>query len=357
MCPARVMGSHVRVHCERGASGANPLRLPSALDRLDDLVGQAVEARVRNHHRRRLERLGRGAQVDPPSDGSLWAAGEPPPRQGCELDVLIDGEEALGEIAAALAAARSHVHIAGWHITPGFGLVRNPSAPRLRDLLAELAERLQVRVLLWGGAPLPVFTPDRSEVRDAARELTRGTAIRHALDSHERPMHCHHEKLVIVDDEIAFVGGIDLTTLGGDRFDMREHEMRSRLGWHDACVRLRGPAVADVAAHFAARWRETAEEELAPTRPSPPAAANGSTTRTVQVVRTVPERIYGFAPDGEFRILEAYRRALRSATRLIYIENQFLWSPHIVEILTAKLRDPPDPRFRLIVLLPAKPNN
>ena len=50
-------------------------------------------------------------------------------------------------------------------------------------------------------------------------------------------MHCHHEKLVIVDDEVAFVGGIDLTSLGGDRFDSSAHPMRSRLGWHDACVR------------------------------------------------------------------------------------------------------------------------
>jgi len=214
-----------------------------------------------------------------------------------------------------------------------------------------------VRVLLWAGAPLPVFTPSRSEVRDAAEELTRGSSIRCALDSRERPMHCHHEKLVIVDDEVAFVGGIDLTTLGGDRFDTSEHEMRSRLGWHDACVRLRGPAVADVADHFAARWWETTGEQLAPARPAPIRPANGVPARTVQVARTVPERIYGFCPRGEFRILEAYRRALASARRLIYIENQFLWSPHIVEILAAKLRDPPDPRFRLIVLLPAKPNN
>ncbi len=286
------------------------------LDRLDDLVGQAVEDRVRNHHRRRLERLGQTARLEPPADGSLWAAGEPLPREGCDLDVLIDGEEALAAIASALSAARSHVHIAGWHLAPGFGLLRDQPAPRLRDLLAALAERLNVRVLLWAGAPLPVFTPSRSEVRDAARELTRGTAISCALDSRERPMHCHHEKLVIVDDEVAFVGGIDLTTLGGDRFDTPEHPMRSRLGWHDACVRLRGPVVGDVAEHFAARWRESSGEQLA----SPPRApaAGGAPARTVQVVRTVPERIYDFSPRGRVqdpRGLQA-GTALRTAADL-----------------------------------------
>ena len=88
-------------------------------------------------------------------------------------------------------------------------------------------------------------------VRD---EIIRGTRVRCALDSKERPMHCHHEKIVIVDGEVAFVGGIDLTSLGGDRFDSSEHPMRGRIGWHDVATRLRGPAVADVAAHFASRW-------------------------------------------------------------------------------------------------------
>jgi hypothetical protein len=46
----------------------------------------------------------------------------------------------------------------------------------------------------------------------------------------------------------------------------------------------------------------------------------------VQFVRTVPEHVYDSVPDGDFRILEAYTRALRSAQKLIYLENQFLWS-------------------------------
>jgi hypothetical protein len=72
-------------------------------------------------------------------------------------------------------------------------------AAGLRDLLGELAERVEVRVLLWAGAPVRVFTPARAAVRRVREELIRGTRVRVALDSHERPMHCHHEKLVIVD--------------------------------------------------------------------------------------------------------------------------------------------------------------
>jgi phosphatidylserine/phosphatidylglycerophosphate/cardiolipin synthase-like enzyme len=222
----------------------------------------------------------------------------------------------------------------------------------LRDLLGELAERIEVRVLLWAGAPVPVFTPDRAAVRRVRDELVRGTRVQCRLDSHERPMHCHHEKLVIIDGEVAFVGGIDLTSLGGDRFDTSDHSMHSRLGWHDASSRVGGPAVADVAAHFAARWREVTGEQLEET---PPPAPDGGVE--LQVVRTVPEKIYDFLPHGDFRIVEAYTRALRSARNFVYLESQFLWSAQIVEILSQKLRNPPSADFRVVVLLPAKPNN
>ena len=267
------------------------------------------------------------------------------------MRVLIDGEEAFAEIAPALAQARSHVHIAGWHLAPGFGLTRDHEALRLRDLLGELARRVDVRVLLWAGAPLPIFTPSRRRVRREREELIRGTRVQCALDSRERPMHCHHEKLVIVDGEVAFVGGIDLTSLAGDRFDSSDHPMRGRLGWHDASAEVRGPAVTDVAEHFAARWREVQGD--ASTLPS----AGEAGDLTLQVLRTIPEGIYDFQPRGDFRILEAYMRALRSARKLIYLENQFLWAAPLVDVLADKLRCPPTDDFRVVVMLPAKPNN
>lgn len=320
---------------------------------LDGWFGERIESAVKAHHRRRLTRAGQLARLDPPLEAaSLWAAGETAPRAGNHLEVLIDGAQALPLLAEALAGARSSVHIAGWHVTPDFGLTRDEGAVRLRDLLGELAERVSVRALLWAGAPVPLFRPSRAAVRRVRDQLTRGTAVRCALDARERPMHCHHEKIVIIDGEVAFVGGIDLTSLAGDRFDSTEHPIRGQRGWHDVATRLRGPAVADVAAHFDARWGAVTGEPLeAP--PPPPAAGS----HKLQVVRTVPEHIYEFLPAGDFRIIEAYTRALRSARRLIYLESQFLWSPELVAILAEKLRHPPGDDFRLVVLLPAHPNS
>ena len=275
----------------------------------------------------------------------------PPPREGNAIEVLIDGEQALGSLATALRSARRTVHIAGWHLTPGFRLERDRDTTLL-ELLAELAERVEVRVLLWAGPPLPAFKPTRADVRTVREQLTGGTRIRCALDARERTMHCHHEKLVIIDGGVAFVGGIDLTSLAGDRWDSNDHPPRGELGWHDVATRLRGPIVADVAGHFRQRWQEVAGEPL-PAPVVPPAAGNVE----LQLVRTLPEKVYRFSPRGDFQILEAYLRALRGAQRLVYLENQFLWSPELVAVLVDKLRRPPTDNFRLLLLLPARPNN
>ncbi len=325
--------------------------MESLRDRLDALVGGGIESAVRLKHRVRLRRLGWEHAVAPAGDG-LWAPSHPPPRPGCAMEVLIDGAEALPAIAAALAQAREFVHITGWHVAPAFELVRGSHPVVLGALLAELAERIDVRVLVWAGAPVPAFHPTRGEVRQGTRNLVRGTGIRCEPDPREHPFHCHHEKTIVIDGKVAFVGGIDLTDDGGDRFDNSAHAARRRLGWHDVATRLQGPVVADVAEHFALRWKAVTGEELA--TPPPPGPVG---EHTVQVIRTVAEGMYDAVPRGDFSILESYTRALRSAQRFIYLENQFLWAPEIVRLLAQKLREPPCADFRLVILLPARANN
>jgi len=321
---------------------------PGIVGRIDHVVGDGIERLVLGHHRRRLRRLGweRAFATAP----SLWAAGDPPPRPGCSLDVLIDGAAALPAIRQALDRATSHVHFAGWHVTPGFEMDKEPPVA-VKEVLADLAERVDVRVLLWGGAPLPrPFEPNRKDMRRVADSLRSAAPIELALDSKERPLHCHHEKIIVIDDEIAFVGGIDLTTLAGDRYDTPDHPLRRGVGWHDVATRLTGPIVGDVDGHFAMRWKEVTGRGL--DSAEPPA---GTGDLEVQLVRTIPEKIYDSTPKGDFRILQTCLNAFQSARRLIYLENQFLWSPEIVEVLKRKLIDPPSEEFRLVVVLPARP--
>jgi phosphatidylserine/phosphatidylglycerophosphate/cardiolipin synthase-like enzyme len=317
---------------------------------VDRLLGDVLEFGILAKHRFRLVRLGHRESIDPEAVG-LWASGEPPPRDGNLLDVLIDGEQVLTAIEQAIRAARSHVHIAGWSITPPFALTRTENPVIVRELLADAARGVDVRVLLWAGAPVPVIRPDRRDVRRDRDSLMAGSRVRVALDPREHLVHCHHEKTVVVDDEVAFVGGVDLTDRDGDRYDRQTHPDRRKLGWHDLAFRVRGPLVADVAAHFADRWNEATAERLAQ-----PVAGPDAGDVAAQFVRTLPEGVYSFAPQGDFRILESYLRALRSAQKLVYIENQFLWAPEVVAVLAAKLKLPPRPDFRVVVVLPARAN-
>jgi len=157
---------------------------------------------------------------------------------------------------------------------------------------------------------------------------------------------------VVVDDRLATVGGIDLTTLSGDRYDSTRHPWRPSVGWHDAAALVRGPLVADVAKHFRHRWIDVSGHPLP--EPAMSAPAGG---RELQLVQTIPENVYETWPRGEFRILESYVGALRSAEHLIYLESQFLWSPELVQILVEKLRRPPSEDFRIVVVLPSHPDS
>ena len=99
------------------------------------------------------------------------------------------------------------------------------------------------------------------------------------------------------------------------------------------------------------RWHEVTGERLAS-----PAVAEPAGDVELQVVRTVPEKIYKAVPKGDFGILESYIRAFRGAERFIYLENQFLWSPEVASVLAEKIAKPPSEDFRILVLLPVKPN-
>lgn len=319
--------------------------------RVDGVIGHAVEGTITRHHRRRLSRVGWDGAYDPASD-RIMASGDPPPRAGNSVDILVDGEEAFGAMLEAITGARSSVNITGWHANPGFALDAADPPNLLHQVLSDAARQAEVRVLLWAGAPAPIFRPSRGDIKKVLEKFSEGGAIRCALDRRERPMHCHHDKTVVIDNRVAFVGGIDITDFGGNRLDSGKHPPRDGVGWHDAAARLQGPAVYDVGAHFRMRWKATTGEVL-PLGPVPEPAGRIE----VQVVRTIPNGMYKDLPRGDFRILESYIRALRSAQRLIYLENQFLWSPEILAVLREKLQRPPSDGFRLVILLPAKANS
>jgi phosphatidylserine/phosphatidylglycerophosphate/cardiolipin synthase-like enzyme len=334
-------------------SVAGQLRPPRFVEdlgiKVGKMLGREIDQTIRARHRHHLRRVGQEHVLDA---STLDFGQGTPARDGNAIEVLIDGSEALPRMAADMAGATSHVHLTGWFLSPELALSREEEPLVVRILLAELAERVDVRVLLWKGAPIPAFRPSRADVREMERTLARHTKIKTALDSCTGASHCHHEKTIVIDDRIAYVGGIDLTLDGGDPYDTPNHRARGGIGWHDVAVRIEGPAVRDVAEHFRLRWTAATREKI-PAPKQPDLAGDV----TVQVTRTVPDGTYKALRKGDYSILESYVGALRAAERIVYLENQFLWSPEVVDILADKLTHPPTDDFRVVVLLPARAND
>jgi phosphatidylserine/phosphatidylglycerophosphate/cardiolipin synthase-like enzyme len=288
------------------------------------------------------------------SDDPRWFPGGAPPREHNAIAPLIDGEAAFAALAAAIRGARHYVYVAGWALTPAFALRRALAGASDENLLlqalAEASERVPVKVLVWSGATM-LFQPTRSDAEQARQELLAAAPrLDCRLDDHFRPTHCHHQKAVVVDGQVGFAGGLDLTTLAGDRWDRAGHPLRFGRNWHDVMLQVHGEAVADIERNFTQRWAEVTGETALPHQP--PRIEPGWHT-PCQVVRTIPRGDYRFAPDGEFGIAHAYLAAIARARRFIYLENQYLWSPEIVDALGAALRRNDDD-FRILIVLPAR---
>lgn len=325
-------------------------------------LARYARAPIGRIHRRRPHRHLRGRRSGgemPPgqwwSGDDRWYERDAPPRRHNALRPLIDGQETFAAMLEAISAAREYVYIVGWALTPAFALERGgrmtSDAGLLTEVLAEVSRRVPVKLLVWRGSTL-LFQPVQSLTRQARDELL--LAAPHLdcqLDGTAGPTHCHHQKAVVIDGQIGFVGGLDLTTLEGDRWDVPGHPLRRGRGWHDVALEIRGEAVADIERNFAQRWAAvTGERDLPHREPQ----IDPAWQTPCQIIRTIPKRVYPFARKGIFGIAAAYRDAIARARRFIYLENQYLWSPEIVEGLADALTRVQDDAFRIVVVLPAR---
>lgn len=289
-------------------------------------------------------------------DDPRWYPGGTPPRKHNRVTPLIDGESYFSALLEALESARSYVYVIGWCLTLHIPLSRRSPDDivnsRLLPILNDVAQRAPVRILLWEGAPF-LLQPTHATTQEVLRTIeneSHGDLVCR-LDNSAHFSHCHHQKAIVVDGQVAFVGGMDLTTYQGDRWDTREHALRDKVNWHDVQLRLEGEVVADVEHNFRQRWQAVAGDATLPHRDP---AFDEAWQSPAQVLRTIPHHTYDFARRGEYGIHHAYTEAIRGAQKLIYAENQYLWSPHVMDALI-EVMNKRDPRsFRIIIVLPAR---
>ncbi|GAC1445090.1 MAG: phospholipase D-like domain-containing protein [Chloroflexota bacterium] len=280
-----------------------------------------------------------------------WYRGGFPPRAKNEILPLIDGEMYFSDLLRSLRGAQTRVTICGWCLTPLMSLAPSDSSDDaiLGRVLAEVSQHARVYILLWSGAPL-LFEPTSHFQQQIKHELLElAPNVHFALDKSAPFSHDHHQKAVTIDGNIAYVGGMDLTTFQGNRWDRRDHSLRYGPNWHDVQLRIAGESVADVEQNFLQRWQATTGVALETIDPF----VDDSWTTPVQVLRTIPSSVYSFASQGEFGIRHAMLAAIKRANHFIYLENQYLWAPEIRDALLDAMQRNRNRPFRVLVVLPA----
>jgi phosphatidylserine/phosphatidylglycerophosphate/cardiolipin synthase-like enzyme len=312
-------------------------------------------------------------------DGAGWTAGN-------RVEVLVDGAEYFRRLHEALSSLERGdcVYFTDWQ-SDGDELLDGPGT-ELRRVLADAARHgVQVRGLLWRSHPRQAHFAEQENAALTKTVDEAGGAI--VLDQRVRRGGSHHQKLVVIrhgartDDDVAFEGGIDLCHR---RHDDSQHggdpqavALDSRYGtrppWHDVQLEVQGPAVGDLEYTFRERWEDpTPRDHRNPWRiafrrliheprhlgPLPPAHDDPEPrgTHAVQVLRTYPAKRppYPFAPEGERSVARAYLKAFRRARRLVYLEDQYLWSSHAAHALADALER--NRELHVVAIVPRYPD-
>jgi phosphatidylserine/phosphatidylglycerophosphate/cardiolipin synthase-like enzyme len=274
---------------------------------------------------------------------------------------LVDCQAYFRAVADALPLARRTIHLLGWSFDPRTQLSPDTDAASgIGRILIELARAnpaLDIRLLVWRSA-LPIsatqeFFPHR------AKAWFRDTPVRFELDDTVPLGACHHQKVIVIDDALAFVGGADFSF---DRWDTTAHldddPRRSRVDGrahgprHEVMAMTDGPIAAAFGELFRARWRAAVEEAAAPEPPEepapdlwPPGLAPDLEGAGLGLARTLPA--WRGAPASR-EIAALTLEAIAAARSLIYLENQYFTWPLAVEALAARLAEPEGPEVVLV---------
>ena len=302
--------------------------------------------------------------------------------EGNRAEPLIHGSTYFDHLATEVEALRAgdQLFFTDWRGDPDQKM--RDDGPTVGELFCAAAKRgVVVKGLMWRSHldKLQYSEEENQHLGDAI-EQAGGEVL---LDQRVRFGGSHHQKMVVIrhpdapERDVAFAGGIDLCHSRRDdeahRGDPQAVQMSKHYGdhppWHDVQLQLKGPVVGALDLTFRERWNDPAPldtlspiawiedklraADLKPGRlpeqpPDPPRCG----PHAVQVLRTYPDAHfeYDFAPHGERSIARAYNKVVPLARRLIYVEDQYLWSKRVAELFARALRDNPD--LHLVAVVP-----
>jgi phosphatidylserine/phosphatidylglycerophosphate/cardiolipin synthase-like enzyme/membrane protein YqaA with SNARE-associated domain len=281
--------------------------------------------------------------------------------------LLIDAADYFKAFYLAALRAKRSIVILGWDFNSQTRLHFDPVEPNgppalLGDFLNYLVRRrhgLHVHVLNWD-YPM-VFGADREFPPLYGFGWTPARRVHLRYDDTHPVAGSHHQKIAVIDDSVAFLGGIDLTVR---RWDNPEHAprdpRRTAYGkpyppFHDLMVALDGDAARSLAALARERWLNATGQRLKPVTfrgvdndPWPSALEPDLGGVEVGIARTIP-------PCGEIAAVREVERLyldmIATASSTIYIENQYFTAPRIAAALEKRLGEPNGPEVVLVLRL------
>lgn len=285
------------------------------------------------------------------------------PIDACGL--LIDGEEYYRAFYRAAKKARRYLFIAGWKFNSDIRLLRGPQSkdlqedtrllPFLQQLLRENPE-LEIRILAWDFSVIYSWEWEsnlQSKFSDPEGRLQFGFDSFHPVGA------SHHQKFVVVDGRIAFVGGFDFN---GDDWDDRHHRPnhpdRDDCGkhhgpYHDVQACLVGRAAEELARYFQSRWHASGKGPLRLSTPESWDFDDVGLPLAADRVALSENRPATFTGNGSIlQIRQLYVDSILSARALIYIENQYFTSEVIAEALSRRMRNRRLPPLNIAVVQP-----
>ena len=283
---------------------------------------------------------------------------------------VVDGEEYFRALRESMEAAEREIFIVGWDIDSTVELIRDDAHPLypspLAATLKSLVERkpsLEVRVLSWDFAMVYVL---ERELLPAYRFGWQDSERLHFhLDGEHATGASHHQKFVVIDSNLAFVGGLDITK---SRWDTRAHaaddprrvnsDGESYRPFHDVQAVVSGETARQLRELATFRWKNATGESLPETHHVHNDEKSGAWPESVTVrgrnataglARTWSE------PDGSNVTQEVERLfadMISAAKHSIYAENQYFTSATITDALCARLGEPDGPE--IVLVLPAE---
>lgn len=284
--------------------------------------------------------------------------------------VIVDAADYYRAFYRTASQARRYILLTGWQFDSEVRLLRGEDEKeaigeigfvKFLEQLCNQNPELEIYILAWDFSAW--FSVEREWFQDVIFNWTTNERLHFRFDNVHAAGATHHQKLVIVDGKIAFVGGMDICSARwDDRYHQKENPERADVDgtvygpYHDIQTYHTGPVVKDLLEVFLQRWQDAVGERLTLPEvegeiqyedpnvfPLPASRVAVSRTQAAVLATRIPE-------IHEIRHL--FVDAIMSAERLIYLENQYFSSQAVYWALVARMSAPDRPRLQIVVIVP-----